>query len=153
MPARAETLSFVDELSVEVEAGEEVTWEALQRVAGGITTGRAGVIGARLLGCEDREPGGPRPFAEGSTTPGFHVEVAEPPRLLVLRGAHRFSKYALSFRLDGLGEDRTRVRAETRADFPGLHGRAYRALVIGTRGHVLATRRILKLIEHRAESG
>jgi len=151
MLAGAETLPFVDELSVEVEAGEEAAWEALLRVAGGITTGRAGVIGARLLGCEDREPGGPRPIAAGSTTPGFHVELAEPPRLLALRGSHRFSDYALSFRLDGLGENRTRVRAETRADFPGLHGCAYRGLVIGTGGHVVATRRILNLVKQRAE--
>jgi hypothetical protein len=43
------------------------------------------------------------------------------------------------------------VRAETRAAFPGLQGRAYRALVIGTRGHVLAVRRLLRAVKARAE--
>jgi len=44
-----------------------------------------------------------------------------------------------------------RVRAETRAEFPGLQGSVYRALVIGTRGHVLVTRRILAAVQRRAE--
>ena len=35
----------------------------------------------------------------------------------------------------------TRLRAETRAEFPGARGRAYRALVIDSRFHVLAVRR------------
>ena len=72
--------------------------------------------------------------------------VAEliPERLLVLQGSHHFSDYALSFRLEPLGAVRTRVIAETRAVFPGLKGRAYRALVIGTRMHVLVVRRVLR---------
>jgi hypothetical protein len=34
----------------------------------------------------------------------------------------------------------------TYADFPGPHGRAYRAAVVGSRGHVLAVRRMLAAI-------
>ena len=69
----------------------------------------------------------------------------------MLEGEHRFSRYALIFHLDPLPGGRSRVRAETRAAFPGLRGRAYRALVIGTRGHVLAVKRLLRAVRARAE--
>jgi hypothetical protein len=36
--------------------------------------------------------------------------------------------------------------ATTRASFPGARGQAYRALVIGTRAHVLATRHMLHAV-------
>lgn len=106
---------------------------------------------ARLLGCADVDSSGPRPLASGSTLPGFHVELGEPRRELALAGSHRFSNYALIFRLDRLDAGQTRLRAETRADFPQLKGSAYRALVIGTRGHVLVTRRLLNAAKQRAE--
>jgi hypothetical protein len=105
---------------------------------------------ARVLGCEDVEVSGPRPLAAGSTFPGFHIAVLEEPSELALAGRHRFSDYALVFRLEELGANRTRLRAETRAEFPGVKGRIYRAMVIGTRGHVLATRRLLGAVQRRA---
>jgi hypothetical protein len=80
----------------------------------------------------------------------FGVGAGDPPRELILIGAHRFSRYALTFRLDDLG-GRTRLRAETRAEFPGAKGGVYRALVIGTRIHVLATRGMLDRIKAGAE--
>lgn len=82
---------------------------------------------------------------------GFRVVRAEAPHELALEGEHRFSRYALTFRVDDLGPGRSRVRAETRAAFPGLKGATYRALVIGTRVHVLAVRRMLGAIRRRAE--
>jgi hypothetical protein len=144
-------LPYVDEHAIEVEAGADATWEALLRVAERSFGGAAAPPFARLLGCEDSAPAGPRPLAVGSAIPGFHVAAAEPRSELALVGRHRFSRYALTFRLDDLGPDRTRLRAETRAEFPGLHGAAYRALVIGTRGHVLVTRRLLDAVKRRAE--
>ena len=84
--------------------------------------------------------------------PGFHVAELTPERLLVLAGSHHFSNYALSFRLEPLGGRRTRIVAETRADFPGLKGGVYRALVIGTRMHVLVTRRVLRGVARRVEA-
>jgi hypothetical protein len=114
---------------------------------GAATTGRV----ARLLGCADVDSTGPRPLATGSTVPGFHVGPADRPRELALVGSHRFSSYALIFRLDRLDADHTLLRAETRADFPHLKGSIYRALVIRTRGHVLVTRRLLKAAKQRAE--
>jgi hypothetical protein len=69
-----------------------------------------------------------------------------------LRGRHRFSDYALIFRFEDAGADRTLLSAETRATFPGLAGRVYRTLVIGTRGHVLVTSRLLKAAKRQAEA-
>lgn len=146
-----EPLPHIDEHATEVAAGTEVTWEALLRIVegsfGSSWTGRI----AGLLGCADVDAGGPRPLATGSTLPGFHVERAEPSGELALAGSHRFSNYALIFRLDRLDANHTRLRAETRADFPHLKGSVYRALVIGTRGHVLVTRRLLNATKQRAE--
>ncbi len=152
MPDRADRLPHVDEHSIEVETGADATWEAVLRIAEGSTGSAGGSRVARLLGCADVEASGPRPLAAGSAFPGFHVESAERPRELSLAGRHRFSDYLLTFRVDDLGDGRSRLRAETRAEFPGLKGRVYRALVIGTRGHVLAVRRMLGAAKRRAES-
>jgi hypothetical protein len=92
------------------------------------------------------------PVVEGMTILGFRVADAKPPHLLGLEGEHRFSRYRLTFSVDDLGGGRARVRAETRANFPGMFGKLYRMLVIGTRGHVLAVRRMLTVIKRRAES-
>ena len=68
-------------------------------------------------------------------------------------GEHRFSRYALVFSVTPLGDgDRVRVAAETRAEFPGRSGRVYRGLVIGSRGHVVATHTILRAVKRRAEA-
>jgi hypothetical protein len=146
-----EHLPYVDEHAIAVAAEAEATWEALLRTVDTMGAPRLAVRFAALLGCEDREAAGPRPLREGSATVGFHVAAAVPGAELALAGRHRFSDYALVFRLDRLGERETRLRAETRAEFPGLSGSAYRALVIGSRGHVVATRRILNAVKRRAE--
>lgn len=147
----AERLPHVDEHSLLIDAGPEAVWEALPRVVEGsfgtATTGRV----AHLLGCADVAASGPRPLAAGSAFPGFHVEAAEPARELVLAGSHRFSDYALIFRLEDSADGATRLSAETRAVFPGFKGGVYRALIIGTRGHVLVTRRLLGAVKRRAE--
>jgi hypothetical protein len=106
---------------------------------------------AKVLGCADVAAAGPRPLAGGSVLPGFRVVEANAPRGLSLSGRHRLPDYALVFRLEDLGGGRTRLRAETRAEFPGLKGSVYRALVIGTRGHVLVTSRLLGATKRRAE--
>ena len=106
------------------------------------TAGAARV--ALLLGCSDT-------LAAGSTIPGFHVEATTAPRELALLGRGRFSAYALNFRIDQLGGAETDLRAETRAEFPGVRGRLYRWLVIGTGVHVLVTRRLLDGAKRRAE--
>jgi hypothetical protein len=52
--------------------------------------------------------------------------------------------------LEEAGADHTRIRAQTWAAFPGVLGRVYRALVIGTRAHRLVVRRLLRRIEGQA---
>jgi hypothetical protein len=147
----AGALPHIDEHSETVEAGPEATWEALLLVAEGSFSAGAVQRFARIVGCADTAAAGPRPLAAGSTVPGFHVESAGGPSEFVLVGSHRFSSYALAFRLDELEAGRTRVRAETRAEFPGAKGTVYRSLVIGTRAHAFVTRRILAAVKHRAE--
>lgn len=145
-----DALPFVDEHGVEVAAPPDAVWEALCRVAeGSFSSAFAGRF-ARLVGCESTGQSGPRPLAEGSAFPGFVVARAEPGSQVALAGRHRYSDYALVFHLDGDGGT-TRLRAETRAQFPGASGRLYRAAVIGTRGHVLVTRRLLAAVKRLAE--
>jgi hypothetical protein len=149
--ATASDLPFVDEHARVIAAPPAAVWAALERTVEASVSSGAAPGYARAIGCEDREAGGPRPLATGSTFPGFHVSAATPAQELALAGRHHFSRYRLTFRLDDLGAGRTRLRAETRAAFPGLHGRLYRAAVIGTRTHVLVTTRILKATARRAE--
>jgi hypothetical protein len=150
MPPDTDSLPFVDEHGVEIVAPPEVVWQALCRVAEGSFSSSAAARFARLLGCEPSAPAGPRPLAKGSTIPGFAVARAEPGSELALAGRHRYSEYALVFRLAG-ADGATRLRAETRAVFPGASGRLYRAGVIGTRTHVLVTMRLLNAVKQRAE--
>lgn len=145
-----ESLPFVDEHGVEVAAPPEAVWGSLCRVAEQSFSSPATARVARALGCEASEATGPRPLAEGSTVPGLLVALAERGSELALVGRHRYSEYALVFRLSGTGGV-TRLRAETRARFPGGAGRLYRAAVIGSRGHVLVTMRLLAAVKRRAE--
>ena len=134
---------------MEIAAAPDRTWDALVRRMAGRPRRGSGPVSA-LLGVRDRHPTGPldRP---GSTIVGFRVERAERPRELALAGRHRFSRYALTFAIDDLGDGRSRLRARTDAEFPGATGSIYRGLVIGTRLHVLAVRSILRAVRERAE--
>jgi hypothetical protein len=151
--AKTDQLPRIDEHSILVEAPRERVWEALLVSAERSVAASGAPRYARLVGCEDIEAGGPRPLATGSTMPGFHVESADSPTRLALAGGHRFSDYGLIFRLDEEGPGRTRLRAETRADFPGIKGQTYKTAVIRTRGHVFVVRRLLGSTKRRAERG
>ncbi len=147
----ASRLPWVDEHATEIDGTPAVVWPALLRTVEKMTAGRAAPRYARAVGCADTEAGGPRPLELGSAVPGFHVAALTPERMLTLAGSHRFSDYELVFRLEPLGGVRTRLVAETRAEFPGLKGRAYRAMVIGTRMHVLVVRRVQHGVARRVE--
>lgn len=140
-------LPFVDEHRLEVAAAPEVTWHALLHEWERPLPGWF----ARLLGCRDTRPAGPRPLAQGSALVGFHVEHMFVFRRLILAGSHRFARYRLGFHLESAGQGRTELRAETRAEFPGLLGAVYRLLVIRSGIHVLVTRWMLAGIRRRAE--
>ena len=130
-------LPYVDEHAVAVAAPRERTWAALTSyVDGRLATGRASWL-TRLLGTAPASG-----FAVASRVEGESVELA---------GRHRFSRYRLVFKLSGSLP--TTVTATTYAAFPGPHGAAYRLFVIGSRAHVVATRKMLDAVRRRAEPG
>jgi hypothetical protein len=141
----------VDEHSVAVEAAPQVVWDAMLHVVEQSFSSSWAAAVARVLGCRDVAAFGPRPLVVGSAFPGFHVASADALREVELAGCHRFSRYALIFRLDELANGRVQLRAETRAEFPGVLGKIYRAMVIGTGGHVLVVKRLLASAKRRAE--
>ncbi|CAN5537838.1 hypothetical protein BH10ACT9_BH10ACT9_51000 [soil metagenome] len=121
-----ERLPYIDEHAITIDADPATTFSAVVRVL-----------------C--RNP------ADPSTVPfGFALEDASPGQRFALKGRHWFAAYRLIFVLTDVSHDpahrRTRVVAETWADFPGIKGRLYRAMVIGTRGHRVVVRRMLKHI-------
>ena len=146
-----ESLPRIDEHGLLVLAPVEDVWQALLPVLGGSFSRGPAQRAARALGCAQTEASGPVDVI-GSTLPGFMVVRVIEPAALALQGSHRFSRYGLIFSLEPTKDERTLLRAETRAEFPGLAGKAYRALVIGTRGHVFAVNRILRAIKRRAEN-
>ena len=146
-----EHLPYIDEHVIAVDAGEAETWDALIALLPKVFDTKAAARIGKLVGVEHSGSSGR--FGEiGSTLPGFVVSRAIPPTVLALLGGHRFSRYALVFRIDRAAGG-TRLRAETRAEFPGAKGRVYRAVVIDTRGHVLVVRRVLAAVKRRAERG
>ncbi|HTR73982.1 MAG TPA: hypothetical protein VMH33_01830 [Solirubrobacterales bacterium] len=149
--AERAALPWVDEHAEDIAAPPATVWPALLRTVERMTAAGAAPRYARAVGCADVEAGGPRPLEVGSTVPAFHVAALIPEKTLVLAGSHHFSDYELVFRLEPLGGARSRLVAETRAEFPGLKGGVYRALVIGTRMHVLVVRRLLRSVARRGE--
>jgi hypothetical protein len=146
-----ESLPFVDEHSISVDATPEQAWDALVHVlASGFSNSVFGRTAARRLECVPGERSGDLPTI-GSTIPGFIVCRSISPAVLALMGEHRYSRYALIFRITEREGAPLLVSAETRAEFPGRSGRAYRTLVIGSRGHVFATRSVLRGIRKRAQ--
>ena len=146
---RGAALPYIDEHTRVIEADAGEVWRGLVHTLERSFSRPGAARYARLVGAADSAASGPRPLADGSALPGFRVVSALPGRELALEGSHRFSTYALTFRLDGLGPRRTRLRAESRGTFPGVTGGLYRALVLRTGGHALAMRRLLKGIRPR----
>lgn len=125
-------LPYIDEHVVAVDAPRKPVWTALQRYT------------TSLLRSVERNPLlvllGLKPRA------GFAVTDSTEQRRIVLDGRHRFSNYRLVFELTDAPGGGTVVHAHSYAAFPGVHGRAYRALVIGSRLHVVATNYMLRAI-------
>jgi hypothetical protein len=145
-------LPYLDEHATTIAASADDVWSALIDTLDRGFSGTGAAVYARAVGCVDHSASGPRPLAERSTIPGFHVTVAVAGAELALEGRHRFSTYALIFHLEQIEPDRSILRAESRADFPGISGGAYRLLVVGTRGHVVAVRHLLSTIKRRSEA-
>jgi hypothetical protein len=86
------------------------------------------------------------PHDPATVPTGFVLDEARPPERFALEGRHLFAIYRWVFELDEEASQRTRVRATSWAKFPGLHGKVYRALVIGSGGYRIAVRWMLKRI-------
>jgi hypothetical protein len=121
-------LPYIDEHAISVAADRAATWSALLRTV-----------------CRD-------PHDPSTVPTGFTLEEAAQPERLALKGRHPFAAYRLVVELDDDGPRHTRLRARTWAAFPGLHGKIYRALVIGTGGHRVVVRQMLKRIAAAAHS-
>ena len=147
-----ERLPYIDEHRMHVEAPPEHVWRALLAVLSTQFAGARGVPVKRLLGLTPAELRGDwcGTLHVGDSLPGFSVAEINEPLRLALRGQHRFSRYALVFELDPSGATDCTLRAQSWGTFPGLAGRGYRALVIGTGGHRVVVRRMLRTIAGRA---
>jgi hypothetical protein len=123
-----ERLPYIDEHAITVGANRDETWSALLRVM-----------------CRD-------PHDPSTVPTGFVLDEARPPERFALKGRHPFAIYRWVFELEPEQGDRrhTRVRASTWAKFPGIHGKIYRALVIGTGGHRVAVRWTLRRLKNTA---
>jgi hypothetical protein len=117
-----ERLPYIDEHAISIDATAADTWSGLLRVL-----------------CRD-------PNDPSTVRVGFVLAEATPPVRLALKGRHPFAIYRWVFELDAEGPQRTRVRSQTWAAFPGLHGKIYRALVIGSGAHRIVVRRTLRRI-------
>jgi hypothetical protein len=113
-----ERLPYIDEHAIFVPEDRDATWRAVLQVM-----------------CRD-------PQDPTTVPPGFVLDDATPPQRLALKGRHPFSVYKLIFELVETPRS-TEVRAVTLAAFPGIHGRIYRALVIGSGAHRIVVRRML----------
>lgn len=147
-----EHLPYIDEHRIQITATPEQVWAALLRRLGEQFGGAAAAPLTRMLALAPAKLRGDwhGSLRTGDSLPGFEVTDCHPPTRLALRGEHRFSRYALVFELEATrGADCT-LRAQSWAEFPGLAGRGYRAAVIGTGGHRMAVRRLLRSIARRA---
>ncbi|MCV7093375.1 DUF2867 domain-containing protein [Mycobacterium interjectum] len=115
-------LPYIDEHATTVDANREDTWSALL-----------------LVMCRD-------PHDPSTVPAGFVLDEATAPERFALKGRHPFAVYRWVFELEAESAHRTRLRALTWAGFPGIHGKVYRALVIGTGAHRVAVRWTLNRI-------
>ncbi len=146
-------LTFIDEHSRHVDAPPAAAWDAARAVVDRSFDGSSPVMRAfarKVVQAQPAAPAGPRPLQRGSDVVGFEVVDAVEGERLALEGRHRFSRYRLEL-LVGPDAGGSCVRALTFAEFPGARGWVYRALVIGSRAHVVAVRRILGAAARRAE--
>jgi len=139
------------EHAIDIDADVDDFWPILLETLDRSFSAPASARYARVVGCTDHTSSGPRPLTEGSTIPGFRVVVAVRGSELVVQGRHRFSSYALTLRLEQISAGRSRLRAESRAEFPGWAGQAYRLLVIRTGAHVVSVRRMLSAVKRRVD--
>ena len=129
------TLPVMDEHSVTVVTPRDAVWKSVLQYGHGLTLSDRGLLGA-VLGSEPRC--------------GFEISREIEGERLELTGRHRFARYRLVFAPTEQQDRTLMLSAISYAVFPGARGRLYRALLLGTGGHVLAVRHMLRIISRRA---
>jgi len=86
-----------------------------------------GLVTARLRGGDDGPAAAPR-----------------------VAGCHRFARYGITFRIEAAPAG-TRLAAESRAEFAGALGALYGLMAVGSAGHAIAVRRLLRNVRRLAE--
>lgn len=146
-------LPYLDDHLQAIEAPRERAWSALTDVLVRAFRPLPGPLAAIWKLEQPRQVGDWALPEVGDGIPGFSVIEVDPPRRLLLRGQHRFSSYELEFIVIADGGTRSTLRARSSAEFPGVLGFGYRTLVVTSRLHVLAVRRLLGQVARSAESG
>lgn len=144
--------AYIDEHTREISAAPEVVWDALMDMLGRLSPRLPDPLAA-AWGLQPRSRRGPwnRNPTVRDTIPGFAVAASDPAHRLVLTGRHRFSDYELHFTLEQGTGGSTELTATTFADFPGLRGAVYRALVITSGAHRIAVQRMLDRVAQRTQ--
>jgi Polyketide cyclase / dehydrase and lipid transport len=146
-----EALPYIDEGVRRINGSPDQVWRALLstvRLIGAWLPGP--VIWAWGLEPSERTGEWRSHVAVGDTLVGFGAVEVSAPRVLRLRGAHRFARYELRFEITGDEREGSVLHAHSSALFPGPIGLAYRGLVIGTGGHRIAVRALLAQVAERA---
>jgi hypothetical protein len=145
-------LPCIDEHEISLNVPTPVAWTAVVAVFARLTARPAWRAFAKAIRCKPDHAVGTA-ITVGEAVPGFLVARCEAPTEWALEGEHLFSRYALTFRVTPVDGEHCRVVAHSSAEFPGLHGKVYRAMVIGTGGHAIGVRGILRSIRNEAEHG
>lgn len=125
-------LPYVDTHRTNIAASRQRVWTAVRQYADSLGVGPSNPLGL-ILGTRPRS--------------GFEITQEVPGRELGLAGRHRFARYLLVFEVTEFERAQTLVSAHTYAVFPGPGGRVYRALVIESGFHGVATKSMLHSIE------
>ena len=128
------SIPLLDEHSAMLHRSRSTVWPVVRQYARSLAQSDVVVLG-RILGTEPRS--------------GFEVEEEVEGERLALCGRHRFARYRLVFELTAQPNDATKLSVQSYAAFRGVLGQLYRALLMGTGGHVLAVRHMLRTIQRR----
>jgi hypothetical protein len=140
-------LPRIDSHAVICAAGPDAAFDSLWDVLRRSLDGAAASAYARAVRCEPRVAAATsRPVAGLTTLVGFAVTNVDRPRALTIAGRHHFARYEIEFSVEPAAGVGSCIEATTFASFPGRLGAVYRTLVLGTRIHVLITRRMLRVV-------
>lgn len=146
-----ERLPYIDEHVAQIRARTDDTWTALTAVMAGATPKPGIAVDMMLRPDPGTLTGDWTDVRADNTIVGFRVTEARPNQRLALAGKHNFSRYRLVFDMETVENELVVLHARSWGEFPGVPGRIYRGLVIGTGGHRLVMSMMLRRIKRQAE--